>query len=773
MKKLITLLLALVLLFALPANATLLSGYSNSQPVSIDAFERLSAELTNFTVDVVMDSAVTDFWDNEDGDGTKVRFVWGSMADGQIEDTLDGGINDSVTTITVDSTTGFPTAGRLMIGTEEIDYSGTSATTFTGATRGVNGSSAAAHSDTDVVFPLLIFELQSYNATTDDAIWSVKLPTLYYTEINRFYIHHNNGSATDGEDKENAWDSNYVAVWHMDENHASGAYDDATSNDNDGTNNGTIDIAGQVGRARDFDGDNDYVSTSDSASFDNLTTDWIIEGWFTSADTSGQQSFMLHRDDVGSNRILAVGILTSGKIYGHHFVSAAAKTQTFTSLPNPDDGELHHFALMNDGTHFYMFLDGTAQTGTNDGGTTDTGAIGIDIGRWRHPNEYHNGLIDELTLSSDKRSASWARARWMSGLGTWLSFDEVYRATVAVESGRYLAFPDMAKLDNGDWIVMYKNGVSHATDDAEAKLVYKTSDDEGATWSSETNLAIPGEASTDMNWQNGQVTTLNGRTFAFLNEYDSETNMKTWMRYTDNSGSSWSSKAEITSTTLDTSFYQHGNIIEDSSGDYLMAGWGRNGADGYNTFAILKSTNSGVDWTDLSSLDVGAGTHSEPSILRTSGSNVILKESFTNKLYKSDDDAATWDGGTTQAELPSNFASPMFFIWGFQTIFLGGRHQADQDIDVHLSEDGGDNWTFHVELDEYADGATDGGYTGFIHLDVNRYAVSYYTNIASYNGGDPFIEFQIRSYPDLALPVSINLWRKRQIRRGKGGYYRD
>ena len=60
---------------------------------------------------------------------------------------LDGAIDDAVTTITVDSTSTFPLSGRMTIGSEDIDYTGTTATTFTGCTRGANSTSAASHSD--------------------------------------------------------------------------------------------------------------------------------------------------------------------------------------------------------------------------------------------------------------------------------------------------------------------------------------------------------------------------------------------------------------------------------------------------------------------------------------------------------------------------------------------------------------------------------------------------------------------------------------------------
>jgi hypothetical protein len=64
--------------------------------------------------------------------------------------TLNGALNNSATTITVISTTGFAAAGAIGINGEYITYSGKTATTFTGCTRGV-GSTAVAHNSGDTV----------------------------------------------------------------------------------------------------------------------------------------------------------------------------------------------------------------------------------------------------------------------------------------------------------------------------------------------------------------------------------------------------------------------------------------------------------------------------------------------------------------------------------------------------------------------------------------------------------------------------------------------
>ena len=60
--------------------------------------------------------------------------------------TLDGALTDSATTVTVASTSGFDSSGTLFIENEQITYTGTTSTTFTGATRGANSTTAAAHS---------------------------------------------------------------------------------------------------------------------------------------------------------------------------------------------------------------------------------------------------------------------------------------------------------------------------------------------------------------------------------------------------------------------------------------------------------------------------------------------------------------------------------------------------------------------------------------------------------------------------------------------------
>jgi hypothetical protein len=71
---------------------------------------------------------------------------WGGQQTGQFTSTLSSSINTSVTSLTMASSTSFPSSGTIIIGSELITYTGNSGGTLTGLTRGANGTTAASHS---------------------------------------------------------------------------------------------------------------------------------------------------------------------------------------------------------------------------------------------------------------------------------------------------------------------------------------------------------------------------------------------------------------------------------------------------------------------------------------------------------------------------------------------------------------------------------------------------------------------------------------------------
>ena len=110
---------------------------------------------------------------------------WGGTVTNPQTTTLNGALNadsagtgGSGTTINVASTTGFPSTGTnfIQVDNEEISYTGLTATSFTGITRNVRGTTNASHSDGATVTNFSAYSAWGQAASTTD---KVKEPGLW------------------------------------------------------------------------------------------------------------------------------------------------------------------------------------------------------------------------------------------------------------------------------------------------------------------------------------------------------------------------------------------------------------------------------------------------------------------------------------------------------------------------------------------------------------------------------------------------------------------
>jgi len=150
----------------LTINGNYIITYINSNVYTIDAGSNANASATGggnvvakyeLNVGQIVYSTITGW-----GAG-----YWGGLDLNAAINYLNGGINASVTTITVDSTTGFSTTGVILIDQELVTYTGTTSTTFTGCIRATQGTIAASHDDNSVVYNASTFNGwgQSANGT--------------------------------------------------------------------------------------------------------------------------------------------------------------------------------------------------------------------------------------------------------------------------------------------------------------------------------------------------------------------------------------------------------------------------------------------------------------------------------------------------------------------------------------------------------------------------------------------------------------------------------
>jgi hypothetical protein len=136
---------------------------------------------------------------------------------------------------------------------------------------------------TDVNGAALDYERESYNAATGELLAWVRIPNLSTntdTEIQVLYG--NPAISTDQTNPTDVWNSDYSGVWHFENN-----VNDASLNGLNGTNNGTTDIAGQIGRARNYVGSSSqYIALPDNNPVGSNIDQFVFSAWIQIQDLS-------------------------------------------------------------------------------------------------------------------------------------------------------------------------------------------------------------------------------------------------------------------------------------------------------------------------------------------------------------------------------------------------------------------------------------------------------------------------------------------------------
>ena len=104
-----------------------------------------------------------------------------------------------------------------------------------GSVTSANGYDIFFTSDANGTVPLA-FEQESYSPSTGAVNYWVKIPTLSHTTDTVIYLFYGNSSVTtDQSNKSGVWDSNYLGMWHLEDQAANTAVSDSTSDANNGT----------------------------------------------------------------------------------------------------------------------------------------------------------------------------------------------------------------------------------------------------------------------------------------------------------------------------------------------------------------------------------------------------------------------------------------------------------------------------------------------------------------------------------------------------------
>ncbi|MHA2384947.1 MAG: LamG-like jellyroll fold domain-containing protein [Candidatus Thorarchaeota archaeon] len=269
---------------------------------------------------------------------------------------------------------------------------------------------------------------QAFNSSHAHLIAWVKadLSSTVDTTITMYYGNPTIGSQ---EQPNDVWNQNYMGVWHLSEDptDSSPAFKDSTSNNNDGTDYGSMtsgdQVPGQIDGSLDFDGNDDYLEVDDSSSL-TIPGSFTVSAWINTNDLppAGDLRSIVAKgmssDNPGENHnygiMLENAILTGGQAIEVYYEpstgfgnAVAASWVTSLSL-----GQWYHVVGVYDAgaDTLTLYVNGV-QRDQNTGATAtpDTGNaplriadVNVDI----YPNKF-NGQIDEVRVLDSSKPAGW------------------------------------------------------------------------------------------------------------------------------------------------------------------------------------------------------------------------------------------------------------------------------------------------------------------------------------------------------------------------------
>ncbi|MBN1698633.1 MAG: DUF2341 domain-containing protein, partial [Spirochaetales bacterium] len=302
---------------------------------------------------------------------------------------------------------------------------------------GANNLFTSAQSDgDDILFTTsdgttkIPHEIEYYEDTgsTELDAW-VKVQTLYAGSDTVIYMYYGNSAASNQEDAENVWDSDYAGVWHLNEaatdDETTAIHYDSTANQSHGSQhgNGTLQ-AGKIAQAQEFDGSDenvdDYIDVNnfDTNSWSALTVEvWYNwSGNYDSEDGSTYFRLICKANGTSGDDTLFTLFKLNDPLRGQvHYNS----TVYGRDGANMTAGGWHYAVLLWDGVaqELSVYMDGSSYgpEATAAGPLPDSPAdqnLLFGDANAIDPDRSFMGSLDEIRISHSRRSNAWLAATY-------------------------------------------------------------------------------------------------------------------------------------------------------------------------------------------------------------------------------------------------------------------------------------------------------------------------------------------------------------------------
>jgi hypothetical protein len=341
------------------------------------------------------------------GDGPKEP---DAAVDAQLDAALDGPRGDwwdanykrrrpitiDTSKLTAGAVTNFPLLVRIPQGLIDLNANRSNALRF-------------VSTDNTTVFE---YELDLVNNGGTSFVW-VRMPSLNNTAgQTTLWLYYENAAAPPASAGNKVFQDLYVSVHHL------SSTADSTGNGHTATavggGGGPANVdAGQIGRARDFDGNDDYYELAGETAYD-FTTSLTVSAWvrrqtfdetYQAIVCKGDRTWRMHRELTTQNA--GFGTTTGG----------APGNDNLQGATNIDNNNWHHVAIVFGGGVKRLYVDGQ-QDAMRNLATIDTDDTPVQIGHnsnaQSNPDRYWNGLIDEVRISSTAYNAAWIFAEHLT-----------------------------------------------------------------------------------------------------------------------------------------------------------------------------------------------------------------------------------------------------------------------------------------------------------------------------------------------------------------------
>lgn len=353
----------------------------------------------------------------------------------------------------------------------------------------------------------------TYNGSHALLVAWIRLPFLSSDVNTTISMYYGNSTIENQENAIGVWGDNYVGVWHLDTDLMG-----SSSNSVDGTSQGSFDEVGKIGRARGFDGIDDYISLG---VWDPRigTGNYSISTWvqlnapFNSNSAESMPIFGHYNHDAYNMAFTFAGQDNfhgnNGALYskvegigGSNFDYVDSTTTSW-----PGQSWIYIVATANQSENIgKMYVNGLDEGSMSNTGNPTFGTIGnYQIGRLVLDQTYGGdekfaGVIDELRLYKGIISADWIITEYNNQHDPenfyTVSFEEQRDSSVVLDGSEVIIDTDVYdatdEYNPGPNIVFINNSHGYIffqkTNGGMAEIIYYKTTDNGTIWEGPINI---------------------------------------------------------------------------------------------------------------------------------------------------------------------------------------------------------------------------------------------------------------------------------------------